>query len=189
MSDEYLTFEHGMVYIGQKLIPGILVSMRVNAGVRFDRAERDHMSGKNKIPLGWEDADIQITLDLLCDETGDCYDKLTVINNQFKGCDNGKNPRILQVTNTHLRSRGVSKVVFSGLESNEDDQSDVIRVNLAFSEHLPAVVKREKQVNAAKKAVGAVAPAVNVKSQPAASTTIVSDPPNPFMAGFNAGSN
>ncbi|MFZ2947900.1 MAG: hypothetical protein WA003_00315, partial [Desulfuromonadaceae bacterium] len=159
----------------------------VNAGVRFDRAERDHMSGKNKIPLGWEDADIQISLDLLCDETGTCYDKLTVINGLFKGCDKGKNPRVLQVTNRHLRSRGISKVVFSGLESNEDDQSDVIRVNLAFSEHLPAVVKREKQVAATKKAVGAAAP--TVKAKPAASPTIVSDPPNPFMAGFNAGNN
>lgn len=187
MSDEYLTFEHGMVYIGQTLIPGILVSLRINAGVRFDKAERDHMSGKNKVPMGWEDSDVSISMDLLCDETGTCYDKLAVINGVFKGCDKGKNPQVFQVTNSHLRARGVSKVVFSGLESNEDDQSDIIRVNLTFSEHLPAVVKREKQANASKTAVGAPAPAV--KAKPAASASIVTDSDSPFLAGFNAGNN
>lgn len=183
MSDNYLSFEDGEVRIGDQLLPGLLVSQRVNAGVRFDKAERDHMSGKNKIPLGWEDADIQITMDLLCDEAGTCYDKLTAINSLFKGAK-GASPKIFQVTNRHLRARGVSKVVFSGLESNEDDQTDVIRVSLTFSEHLPAVVKREKQV-----AATGTKTTPSVKATPAASPSIVSDPPNAFMAGFNAGNN
>jgi hypothetical protein len=180
--DSYLKYEDGELRVDGKLLPLSFVTQRVNAGVRFDRAERDHMSGKNKIPLGWEDADIQYTGDLLCDETGDCYEKLTVINKIFKGADKGANPLVLNISNRHLRARGISRVVFSGLESDEDDQSDVLRVVLTFSEHLPAVVKREKQVNASKTAVGAPA----VKGKPAASKTVVSDP-NPFMAGFNTG--
>jgi len=187
MSDEYLSFEDGEVKIGGMLLPGILVAQRVAAGVRFDKAHHDHSSGKRKIPLGWEDADITLTMDLLCDESGDCYSKLMAVNAIFKGSDKGANPRILQVVNRHLRARGVSRVVFAGLESNEDDRTDTIRAILSFTEHLPAVVKREKQVNAAKTAVGTPAP--TVKAKPAASTTIVADPDGPFLAGFNAGSN
>ena len=181
--DGLLTFEDGEVRLGGVLLPGILVAMTVNAGVRFDRAERDHMSGKNKIPLGWEDADIKLTLDLICDELGDCYEKLTIINRNFKSGDQGANPKIYNIVNRHLRARGVSRVVFSGLQSDEDDQSDMIRVVLAFSEHLPAVVKREKQANAAKSTSGS---APVTKAKPEQSASIVKDD-SPLIAGFKAG--
>jgi hypothetical protein len=185
-TDSFLSIEDGEVFVGKVLLPGVFISMRVNAGVRFDKAERDHMSGKNKTPKGWEDADIQLSLDLLCDEAGTCYDKLKAINAMFKAADKGANPKVYQVTNHHMRSRGISKVVFSGLETNEDDMSDVIRATLTFSEHLPGVVKREKRVNAGKAATGAPAAAPATKAKPAASAAIVSDP-SPIMAGFNAG--
>lgn len=189
-SDRFLTFEDGVVKLGNDQVPGVFISMTVNAGVKFDRAERDHMSGKNRIPMGWEDSDIRLTLDLLCDlqeKNGQmvpstCYDKLTEINRHFKGADKKASPMIYTVTNRHLRARGINRVVFSGLETDEDDQSDVIRAVLTFSEHLPAVVKREKQVTAAKTKGGAP----TVKPKPAAAPAIVKDV-NPFAAGFNSG--
>ncbi|OHD25782.1 MAG: hypothetical protein A2Y38_21425 [Spirochaetes bacterium GWB1_59_5] len=187
MSDEYLSFEDGEMHVGMLIIPGILVSLRVNGSVRFDQSESDQMSGKNKIPHGWEDADIQVSMDLLCDDKGDCYDKLNVISLLFKGADKGANPQIFRVTNRHMWARRIDKVVFSGLESNEDDQSDVIRISMTFTEHLPAVVKREKQGAATKIASGTPAPAV--KAKPVASTAIVTDTTNPILAGFNAGNN
>jgi hypothetical protein len=187
MFDGYLSFEDGEVKIGGMLLPGLFVTQRVSAGVRFDKSHHDNQSGKRKIPLGWEDADVTLTLNLTCDDQGDCYSKLMAINGIFKGPDAGANPRIFEVTNRHLRARGVSKVVFAGLESNEDNQTDEILVTLSFTEHLPAIVKREKQVNASKAAVGAPPPAV--KATPAASPAIVAEPVNPFMAGLNAGSN
>jgi hypothetical protein len=181
-TDQFLSFDDGIVQLGNDRLPGVFISMTVNAGVKFDRAERDHMSGKNKIPLGWEDSDVRLTLDLLCDDGSDCYAKLKVINLLFKGADKKASPQIYIVTNRHLRARGIDKVVFSGLETDEDDQSDVIRAVLTFSEHLPAVVKREKQVTAAKTKSGAPA----VKAKPATSPAIVQDS-NPFTAGFNSG--
>lgn len=187
LTDGKLTFEDGLVVLGKVTLPGIYVQMQINAGVRFDRAQRDHMSGKNKIPLGWEDADIRFTADLLTDDDSDCYDKLTVINKIFKGADKGANPRVYDVTGRHLRARGVNRVVFSGLDSTDSDQDDVIQVTLVFSEHLPAVIKREKQVVAQKKAVGATPPAT--KASPAAAPAITADSTNPFVAGFNKGYN
>lgn len=180
-TDGLLTFADGEVRLGKELLPGILVSMQINAGVRFDRAQRDHMSGRNKIPLGWEDSDIRLTVDLTTDELSTCYSKLTTINKVFKGADKGANPRVYDVTSSHLRARGVSRVVFSGLESEETDQDDTIKVVLIFSEHLPVVVKREKQVAKTKTATPVI------KAKPAAAPAIVADTASPFAAGFQSG--
>lgn len=189
--DGYLSFEDGVVKLGNTTLPGIFVSMTVSAGVKFDRAERDHMSGKTRTPLGWEDADIKLTMDLLSDEASTCYTKLKEIDKLFKGSDTKASPRIYNVTGGHLRARKISRVVFSGLQSDEDDQSDVIRVVLAFSEHMPPVVTRETRVNAQKKTVGSSAdksvPAVKASPKPAAA--IVKDTTNPFIAGLNSGIN
>jgi hypothetical protein len=191
INDGFISFDDGVIKLNGTAIPGIFVSMTVNAGVRFDRAEKDHMSGKNKLPLGWEDADIKVSLDLICEyveEYGQevestCYMKLSVIDDLFKNSEKKKaDPKIYDIASSHLDARGIKRVVFSGLESIEDDQSDVIRVTLAFSEHLPVVAKREKQVNATKTPA---APAI--KTTPAISTTIVSDPPGAFRSGLNAG--
>lgn len=181
--DEYLRFEDGELRLGNDLLPGIFFSQTVQAGVRFDRAERDHMSGKNRIPLGWEDADIRFVSDLVCDDSSDCYEKLAIINKLFKSADKGANPKIYAISNRHLLARGVKRVVFTGLQSDEVAEDDVIRVTLTFSEHIPVVVKREKQANATKAATGA-APAA--KTTPAASKSIVKED-NAFMAGFKAG--
>jgi hypothetical protein len=188
-SDTWLTFEDGEVCLNGELLPGILVCIDVNAGVRFDKAERDSMSGKAKIPMGWDDTQVRITMDLLCDyveiEGGhrsytSCYDKLYIINDHFKSVESGQKPqpKIYNITNRHLHSRGVTRMIFYGLESHETDQEDVIQVVMTFVEHVPAVVKREKQAIASKR----TAPPA-VKSQPAVSPGIMQDP-SPFTDGF-----
>jgi hypothetical protein len=179
-TDGYLTFEDGIVRLGKDTLPGIFRAMDISAGVRFDRALKDHMSGKAKVPLGWEDSDIKLTSDLLCDAGSDCYDKLTVINGLFRSADKGANPKVYEVTGRHLRARGIKRVVFSGLESRENDDEDVIQVTLAFSEHIPAVVKREKRVTAQKTAT----PKVNAT---AAADPAITLETSPFLAGFNTG--
>lgn len=185
MSDGLLTFADGLVRLGKDTLPGILVNQAISNAVRYDESQNDSMSGKAKVPLGWEDADVTLTLDLLCDEESDCYEKLTVINRIFKGADRRANPKIYDVTGRHLRARGINRVVFSRLESNESDEDDTIQVTIGFVEHLPAVVKRERQANAQAKKTGTAAP--QTKAQPKASPAITKDP-SPFKAGFDQGS-
>lgn len=182
--DGYLRFEDGEVRLGGGIVPGVLVSKAVSAAVRFDQAEHDGLSGKAKVPLGWEDADITLVVDLLSDDTGDCYDKLAEINRTFKGADNGANPKVYTVTNRHARARGIDQVVFSGLDSEEDDQSDVIRATLKFVEHRPPIVRREQQVSVSKQASGA---APTVAATPPSDQAILDDPDSPLAAGFKAG--
>lgn len=184
MVDGYLTFADGEVRLGNALVPGILVSQTIRGAVRFDAAEADGLSGTVKTPLGWNDADVVLTLDLICDEQSDCYDKLTAINQVFNGADNGANPKIYTVTSRHFRARGIDQLVFSGLDSAEDDQSDVIQATLSFVEHVPAIVRQEEHVAASDQAIG-TAPQVTV-TDPEPEATLADDS-NPFTNGLNEG--
>jgi hypothetical protein len=156
MVDGILSFGDGQLSLGGRLVPGILQSMTIAGQVRFDKAEQDGMSGKVKVPLGWEDADITLVVELLTEESSTCYSKLDELNRIFKGTDNGGNPKIYDVVNPHALARGIERVVFSGLSSQETDQDDVISANLSFVEHVPPVTRVEAR-QAAKTTGGAPA--------------------------------
>ncbi|XPV77693.1 MAG: hypothetical protein ACNI27_07180 [Desulfovibrio sp.] len=153
MNDGLLYFEHGEVRLGGSLIDGILSSARVGAQVRFDEAEQDGKSGKARIPMGWEDADVALSLVLLTDDRATCYERLARIDRVFKGYDNSGNPKIFDVQNAHCAARGIQQVVFSGLSSTESERDDTITVSLTFSEHIPVIRKVETQASATAKSV------------------------------------
>lgn len=144
--DGLLTFSHGSVRLGSSSVPGILKSLRVRGSVLFDEAEVDGLSGTTKTPKGWEDAAVTLVVELLTDDTGNCYDKLTRLDALFRGLDNNANPKVLDVANPHITARGVERVVFAGLNSTETDADDVVEATLRFTEHRPVVLRAEKQV-------------------------------------------
>jgi len=185
--DGLLSWEDGEVRLGGQLIPGEFLDMSIRGAVRFDQSQQDSQSGKHKTPLGYEDADITLSLDLLCDEMGDCYVKLAKINKVFKA-DRKANPKVYAVANRHCAARGIRNVIFSALDSSETDQDDVITVTLSFVEHLPPVIKREKQATATKAAAAKSGTAPAIKATPAVSAAVVSDSDSPFQAGLRAGS-
>ena len=183
MSDGILTFEHGEVTLAGKLVPGILKSQSIGCSVRFDEAEQDGVSGKVKTPLGWDDSDISLTLDLLTDEESNCYEKLAALNAVFKGHDNGGNPKVYEISNPHIIARGVHQVVFAGLDSEESDGDDIISASLKFTEHEPPIQKVEKQGSAP----GGSTP-TNKTGEPDPDKDVVEDEPNAFVRGFLDGS-
>ena len=166
-SDGRLTFEDGVVILGGEALPGILRDCSVGCEVRFDEAELDNRSGSTRTPLGWKDSDVSLTLDLLTDDASTCYRKLRDIGAVFKGYDNGGNPKVYDVVSSHLTARGVRRVVFSGLSSQETDQDDVIQCRLTFREHRPAIVEVESRVSPRSSA-----PSVSAGSEPAAARSI-----------------
>ncbi len=186
MSDGLLTFEHGEVKLGGKLIPGVLKSQNIGCSVRFDEAEQDGISGKVKTPLGWDDSDITLSLDLLTDDASNCYDKLAELNAVFKGHENGGNPKIYEIVNPHSIARGIHRVVFSGMDSEETSSEDVVMVSLQFSEHEPPIQKVEKQGTASAESGSENTPSVSKK--PEADEAVAEDNVNPFMRGFSSGS-
>lgn len=197
MGGNYISFEHGEVFLDNVRVPGILVDLQVSGGMRLDSGNQDNMSGTVKIFMGWDDADISITMDLLCgmeEKQGKmvestCYDKLAEINKLFKKADKNACPIIYSLTNSHTAALKIHNILFSSLSSYETDQDDVIQVRLGFTEYLPAVIKREEQANASKKTTGqSGTPSVKPpKATPAASPAILKDDDSALVAGIKAG--
>ena len=159
-----LTFDHGAVSLNGALLPGVLKSMAVRGAVRFDESQMDGMSGKVKNPIGWEDSGITLALKLTSEDDSTCYDKLQQIDAVFKGYDDGANPQIYRIANPHAAARSVEQVIFSGLDSAETEDDDVILASLNFTEHQPIVSRAEKRVASSDKAYPSnSAPAVGSK--------------------------
>ena len=139
-----IVFEDGVITLGGEEVPGILQSLSVDGKVRFDEQKVDGSSGKKKTPQGFEDCEISVSLYLVTDEESSCYDKLETLSGMFRKVDAKANPQVYDVANRHLLARGVRQVVFSKLQTAEDDVTDEITASLGFVEHNPPVVKTEK---------------------------------------------
>lgn len=182
MSDGRLSFENGIVKLADTALPGILRRISVQGAVKFDTAEPDGCSGKVRTPMGWDDSEVAITMDLLSDiqmapyeENESCYDKLEALDKIFKGSDNGANPKIYTLLNSHSLARGVDQVVFSSLSSRETDRDDVVQVQLRFAEHRPYSVTRESRVTLSDAAVGSSSAPVTEHEDPVADDSIMVD--------------
>ncbi|WP_051284572.1 hypothetical protein [Desulforegula conservatrix] len=135
MAGRMLTYEDGIVMLNGEILPGILKHQSARGSVRFDETKQDGGgSGKVKVAMGWEDADVSLTLELLTDDQSTCYDKLSKINSIFKGHDSGGRPGVYSVNNPMLTAMGIRQVIFCGLDSMESDQDDVIDCQLSFVE-------------------------------------------------------
>lgn len=139
-----ITFEDGIISLGGEQVPGILRSLSVSGQVRFDEQKVDGASGKKKTPKGYEDCDISASLYLCTDDESDCYEKLESLSQMFRKTDDKANPQIYEISSRHLFARGIRQVVFSKLQTAENDKSDEITATLGFVEHNPPVVKMEK---------------------------------------------
>lgn len=135
MAGRLLVWEDGVVMLAGEILPGILKSQWVSSSVRFDETKQDGGgSGKVKVAMGWEDADVSLTLELLTDDQSTCYEKLSKINAIFKGHDSGGRPGVYTVNNQLLTAMGIRQVIFAALEPMESDQDDVISCQLSFVE-------------------------------------------------------
>jgi len=191
MSDGTLTIEHGEVRLNNRIVPGILKSLDVRGSVMFDKAEKDSQSGKVKTPLGWEDADVSLVMQLVSDNhlkptkppsTLSCYEKLAELNGIFRDTDKSKDPKVYEVVNAHITARGIERVVFSGLNSSETNENDIMLATLSFVEHLPVIIRKENQVASSDKALGE-SPDKQQK-EPEKDSEIMKDP---FTSGLELG--
>ncbi len=170
-----LSFEDGVVRLGSTELPGIMTRITISGRFRSDDKVHDQLSGTVRIPLGWDDADIRLQMDLTTENEGKtCYEKLEVIDRLFKSTDKDGNPFIYQIVNRHVLARGIHKVSFDRLRSVENDQSDTISIVLDFREFIPAIVQIEE--NAARRgADSSIGLPATSATEPAADPAIFND--------------
>lgn len=138
-----LNVDDGTLFLSGQRVAGIVAGMRIQGQVRFDSQRIDGLSGVHRTPQGWEDSTLMLFMILLTDDQSTCYEKLRAISRLFRSTDPFANPRIFTVSNPHIAARGIRQLVFSRLESSENEQFEEIHATLAFLEHIPPVVRIE----------------------------------------------
>jgi hypothetical protein len=175
-------------------VPGIVHSITVGAEVLFDDVKETDASKTVKVLTGFKDATVTVSLSivdpyinidsskwneqkkalegslapLVAVPSGvsygtDRYAELKKLNDLFRYTEKGC-PVVYVVNNKHLQARGIATLVFSGMESVEEDWG--IACTLSFVEHNKKIEKtsetQKKNDDAA--AAKAAAPAANKKN-------------------------
>lgn len=143
---ETIDIDDGQVRLGDTLIPGVFSRLEVYGDVVYDEIKtKGHSAAKRQI-VGYDDQEIELELLLTTGPEQSSYDKLAVLSKLFYSIDRSSAPKVYTILHPHTTARGISQVTFAGMDSEEDNSRDTIRVNLDFVEFNPIIVTAEKQV-------------------------------------------
>ena len=148
----------GQVKLGDVVLPGVMQKLHVHRAVRLDEAKVKGKSGSSKHPVGWEDAEVELSIELVTDGDKDAWAQLAILAGLFQGQDKHAKPNLYAITSTHLAAWRIRTVVFSNLTSEDDSTSDLVHVTLQFKEHRPVTLRgegrRKKTLTIGTKAAG-----------------------------------
>jgi hypothetical protein len=150
-----ITADFGKVKLGDQEVPGIFSQIRIRGGVRFDEVFVPGASGKSRQPLGYEPAEVTVSLRLPNDHVSTPYDKLAQITSMFQSVDDRAKPRVYRIVNKHVAAWRIREVVFKELSSDEDTNDDTIRAELHFEEWRPVVTQTESRATVTQDTGGA----------------------------------
>jgi hypothetical protein len=137
----------GQIKLGNQVLPGAYQRMTVSRAVRMEEKKAPGKSGSSKQPRGFEDAEIELVITCHADEAKgkEASDQAATIISLFQLQDRMVRPFVYEVTNAILDLWKIREVVFKGLSSADDNQSDLIVLTLQFTEHRPVMLRREKR--------------------------------------------
>lgn len=132
----------GRASLGGTDIPGTITRIYVKGALLFDNVAQIGSSKTEKTLQGFDDADITLNVEIFDkgNEDKSRYKLLTTLNKMFRSVENGS-PVTYSIANPHLLARGISQVLFSSLESIEEN--GYIACTLSFVEHAKAIAKQE----------------------------------------------
>ena len=131
--------------LGGRVMPGIIQDIQVSNEIKVKEMTVDGGSGSAKLPQGYKDADITVTIRLVSsDDLGDAKYQLAAWAGLFKTTDDQAMPFTYQVCNSHLAAYNIRTVLFQRIATRETSASDTITVDLGLAEHRPAVIQKEK---------------------------------------------
>jgi len=139
-----LQFTDGNIILSGNLIDAILLNLSIDVTAKYDEVSSDSFSGSIKRPIGFSDARITATVELITDRNKSCYERLAEINTLFKTKKDGKIQEY-KVSNKHINARGIRTVMFDNLTSSETDTDDILSVGLSFIEYHQSAIKSEQE--------------------------------------------
>lgn len=129
-----------------QILFGQIERINVRGRMIIDSAALQGSSGKKKVFSGYDDADITIVMKLMETKDGgrDRYNALLSVSNAFKKMIGGV-PVIYAIEGQLMSSLNIRHVLFMGLDVDDDNAEDALRVNLSFAEHDPVIALVQQQ--------------------------------------------
>ena len=116
---------------GLGAIPGVVTNMRVRGNFEVEKKRMEGTSGSANLPKGFRDAAVEISLELL---PPNLEGQIKSLEAAFK--QGGVNTaRPLRIVNKHLDARGITSVLFVGLDTEEGSEWDSVSATLSFTEY------------------------------------------------------
>ncbi len=149
----------GLIKIDGNLLPGDFEYLRVGQEIIIDEIEIQDKDGNLKQPAGYDEGIIEIQIRLIS-EDGDVYKQLSSIQKLFRARDGQIKPDIHIISNAHANARGIKKVLFRSLQTEESKEDDSLIVTIELEEYLPLEAQIENAViqNTQKEMVESVLP-------------------------------
>lgn len=138
----YMDDDH--VMIDGVILPGLYKSIEVTTSAKVDEQEVEGSSVKPKQATGYEDATINIELELYDSPNASKEEKLLLIQNLFR-IKGQELPDVHQIISAHTSIRNVDQVIFKNLVSKEANNKEVLKVTLEFMEYIPQTIKARKK--------------------------------------------
>jgi len=137
------------VKLGELILPVPPKAMKVKQSMKIDEIEIPGRSGKVKQPIGYEDTEVTLTLEIpAVYENGrikeTAPERYRTIQELFRGPKDTK-PEAVDIVSTLTEAIGVSQVLIKTVEV-ADSQMDLVTVTMTLTEYESVEVQLQKQV-------------------------------------------
>lgn len=139
--------EAGLIRIDGMTLPGALSQLRIRHEIIIDEIQIQDRDGHLKQPAGYQEAAVSLEL-VLQDPSGNPYALLGPIQSLFRQIEGQLKPQVHILTNMHANSRGISRVLFRSLETEETNQNDTLLARIELEEYIPLEVQVIQAVEA-----------------------------------------
>lgn len=124
-------------------LPGIYKGVEVITDALVEEQEVEGSSSKPKQATGYEDAKINLDLELYDSEERTAEQKMQQIQDLFRSAGQSR-PAVHQLVSSHTSIRGVKQVILKGMTSKETNKNDKITVTLELWEYVPVTISGSK---------------------------------------------
>jgi len=136
------------VLLGGVILPVPPKAMKIKQSMKVDEIEIPGRSGKVKQPIGYEDSEITLTLEIPATYHNGrikekAPDRFKTIQNLFRSSKDAK-PQAVDIASTLTETCGIKQVLIKSVEIS-DSTMDLVSVNLTLSEYESIEVQLTKQ--------------------------------------------
>ena len=137
------------VMLGGVVLPVPPKNMKIKQSMKVDEIEIPGRSGKVKQPIGYEDSEITLSLEIPATYFNGrikekAPDRFKAIQSLFRGSKDSK-PQAVDIASTLTETIGIKQVLIKSVEIS-DSTMDLVSVNLTLSEYESIEVQLESQV-------------------------------------------